>query len=361
MSAPEHPSHDSFDLIHEDHGWTIPRPEPDAGADSPAPAGDFTVVGPATRPSRLLLVDDSDGCRRLVRHWLRDLPARVAEASTIPHALRLAESHPPDLILLDSELPGIAWQNALHRLQTTPSTRDLPVILLAGSARHDRIAAGIDLGAVDGLLKPFHRSELRARVRAALRVKKRHDQLQRKATSDALTDLGNRHGLDLRLREAVAQSARANAPISVWLADLDHFKRINDLHGHRVGDAVLRWAAGILRKVVRAGDFAGRYGGEEFVVVSPRCDARTALAMAERFREELKRWPPPGLPTPDRLTVSAGVVTTQPGRFVHQDELLHSADACLYAAKEAGRDCSWLWNESTGAPIPGRARRREAL
>src|SRR4051794_19753178 len=143
------------------------------------------------------------------------------------------------------------------------------------------------MGAVDFISKPFDPVELLARVGSALRTKALLDLLESRAHLDGLTELGNRFALRERLPREWEVCRRRNCPMSAVIADLDHFKKINDRHGHSAGDEVLRLAAATLRRHVREGDFVARYGGEEFVVIAPDSNLDGALVMAERFRREI--------------------------------------------------------------------------
>src|SRR4051794_4226277 len=143
------------------------------------------------------------------------------------------------------------------------------------------------MGAVDFISKPFDAVELLARVGSALRTKALLDLLEQRAHLDGLTELGNRFALRERLPNEWLACRHRECPMSLFIADLDHFKKINDKFGHSAGDEVLRLAARTLRRAVREGDFVARYGGEEFVVVAPNCDLEGAINLAERFRGDM--------------------------------------------------------------------------
>jgi diguanylate cyclase (GGDEF)-like protein len=183
-------------------------------------------------------------------------------------------------------------------------------------------------------------------------MKELQDLLEQRAHVDGLTGLGNRLALEERLESAWEQCQRRDSPLTVLLADLDHFKRINDRHGHVIGDEVLRRAAVVLREAVRAGDFVGRFGGEEFVVVAPDCDLEGGIALAERFRQRIAAPLSVGHDLGWVVTTSVGVATeTQPGSL-RPEVLLWRADRALYQAKAAGRNAVWSWNAATARPVP---------
>ena len=236
-----------------------------------------------------MLIDDSELDRRLVRYRLGVENLELIEAPDGHLGLELCRNDPPDLVLLDLGLPDCDGFEILRQLKDDSTTSAVPVILLSASTLSADKAKGLDLGAVDFVSKPFDPIELRARIRVALRTKFLQDLLEQRAHLDGLTGLANRLALEERLICEWAVVLRQGGPLAVWIADIDHFKRINDLYGHTAGDEVLRRAGAALRGSVRATDFVARYGGEEFVVIAPQCDLANAMVRAEEFRSRLER------------------------------------------------------------------------
>jgi diguanylate cyclase (GGDEF)-like protein len=297
---------------------------------------------------RVIVIDDSSSCRTLVRAQLSTENIELSEASDGASGLALARDEQPDLILLDLTLPGWDGFETLRRLKDDPATRSIPVIFLSGNADTTEKAMGLDLGAVDFVSKPFDPLELRARVRAALRTKYLQDLLEQRAHLDGLTGLGNRHALQERLTAEWSLCRRRMSPIAVLIADLDHFKRINDSHGHPAGDEILRHTARVLRATVRVGDFVARYGGEEFVVVAPDCDIQGAVGMAERFRAEVAVIEVNSYKARITVTASVGVAAALDLGSAGPGEILAQADKALYQAKAAGRNAVWMWDSHRG-------------
>lgn len=301
---------------------------------------------------RVVIIEDAAVWRRLIREELANESLELFEAEDGESGLALCRRVRPALILLDLVLPGMNGFEIFRRLREDPQLAGAAVIFLSGAASTEQRVEGLDLGAADFMTKPFHGLELRARVRSALRAKHQRDQLDEQAHRDALTGLGNRHALEERFRAAWSLCARRVAPLSVLIADLDHFKRINDAHGHSVGDDVLRWVAEIFRRHVRGGDFVGRFGGEEFVVLAMDCKEVGAVEIAERFRcaialESPRVW---GLRHP--VTISVGVaVAHDPGRS-DPARLLASADHALYQAKAQGRNTVYYWEDDDATSRP---------
>lgn len=294
-----------------------------------------------SEPSRrVLVIDDSAACRRLVEALLRVEAVEVSQAEDGVEGIDRACRLRPDLILLDIHLPGKDGFETIRKLKEDARTRAIPVIFISALSDPATKARGLDLGAVDFIAKPFDPIELRARVRAALRTKYLQDLLEERAHLDGLTGLGNRHSLDERLKSDWSVCRRRGTPLAILIADLDRFKDINDRHGHAVGDSILRSTGRLLRESVRDGDFVGRYGGEEFVVVAPDCGLGGAVAMAERFRLAVAGLGGAYRPAKIEITTSVGASAVE--LFDDEpDPLICRADSALYHAKAAGRDAVW--------------------
>ena len=187
-------------------------------------------------------------------------------------------------------------------------------------------------------------------MNSALRTKALLDLLEQRAHLDGLTELGNRFALQDTLPLEYAACKKKECPLTVLMADIDHFKRVNDQFGHAAGDEVLRRVAMVLRGSVRPNDFLARYGGEEFVVLCPDCDLATALQTAEKVRAAVS-----GLKVIFRnsevaATMSVGVASIESPFGLDATEMLDRADQSLYRAKSSGRDAVWYWDGARKAP-----------
>jgi diguanylate cyclase (GGDEF)-like protein len=292
---------------------------------------------------RVLLIEDSRFCRFLVRRILEAENIELSEALNGESGLQQARDTRPDLILLDLTLPGWDGFETLRRLKSDSVTGSIPVVFLSASDRTAEKAKGLELGAIDFVSKPFEALELHARVRNALRTKYLQDLLEQRAHLDGLTGLGNRYSLEERFRAVWETARQRTCPLTVVIADLDHFKRVNDTYGHRAGDAVLQRAAAVLKDSVRAGDFLARYGGEEFVVLALECDRPSAIVLAERFRRALERVQVTIDKTTISVTASVGVATATDFERAEPVELIGEADRALYHAKSSGRNNVCIW------------------
>lgn len=291
------------------------------------------------RPKRILVIEDSELDRLWLRHRLRGETLQVLEAPDGLAGLEICRTDPPDLVLLDLGLPFCDGFEVLKRLKDDRRTMAVPVIVVSATSDTADKARGLDLGAVDFVTKPYDLIELQARIRVAFRTKRIQDLLEKRAHIDGLSGLANRRALEERMQSEWAFHQRHGGPLAVLIADLDHFKQVNDRYGHAAGDEVLRRVAEALSDTVRNSDMAARYGGEEFVAVAARCDTAGILKTAERFRHRLAM-PPAGHPGHEfiRVTVSIGVAAVPDQAAGSAAELLARADEALYAAKALGRD-----------------------
>jgi diguanylate cyclase (GGDEF)-like protein len=302
---------------------------------------------PGARVATLLLIDDSDAQRAEVRRALEaaGLFERILEAANGVDGLKLLLAEPVDVVLSDVEMPGLDGEKLLQIKESRGDVRDTPILFLTASAELDRRVRLIEQGASDTLSKPFHPSELVARLRLHLKLKRLQDELKvknealsRLSTTDSLTGLRNRRYADEVLAIEVLRARRYRTPLSLLLADIDLFKRVNDEHGHAAGDTVLRRVAETLRDNLRATDVAARYGGEEFLVIMAHNDLSGAVRLAERWRGAVEHDTVRLSEGKDlRVTISVGVTAFAPSIATAPD-LVAEADTALYAAKQAGRN-----------------------
>ncbi len=288
-------------------------------------------------PQRVLLIDDSPQMHRLVQAWLKGDHIELLTAPNGKAGFDLATTRPVDMILLDVDMPDISGFDLCRKLKSSPCCASVPIVFLTGASSPEDRVTGLNLGATDYIIKPFHPAEFQARVRATLRTKQLLDLLQERAQIDGLTSLRNRTYLDERLQAEVSLVGRAaSRPLSCVMLDVDEFKAVNDRHGHLAGDEVLRAVASILQEGTRVEDIVARYGGEEFVVLAPGVGQAGAMALAERLRSAIEKLDLRQMNGPVRITCSFGVASYDPA---NPGKLLLNADAALYAAKRRGKNC----------------------
>lgn len=281
----------------------------------------------------ILIVDDVPSNIKVLANCLKnDYQIKVATGGH--DCLRLAISDPiPDLILLDIEMPDLGGYEVCQKLQSQPHTRDTPIIFVTARDEDRNEELGLKLGAVDYITKPVRPSIVLARVNTHITLKKQRDMLKAIALKDQLTGLYNRYYLLEAAEQRMANAVRHGDPLSILLLDVDHFKRINDGHGHLVGDIVLQRLAMRLADICRKEDIAARYGGEEFVVLLGHCDSTAAALKAEIVRKKIEALKPEGILT----TISIGVAQLGLGDET-VERLLDRADKALYEAKNLGRN-----------------------
>ncbi|NML17231.1 diguanylate cyclase domain-containing protein [Azohydromonas caseinilytica] len=306
----------------------------------------------------LLVVDDDPGSILLLSRVL-EAEARIVFATSGEAALQQFQAHQPDLVLLDAHMPGLSGFDTCLRLKADPRSADVPVIFVTAFTDTETETHALDIGAVDFIHKPINPPVVRARVRTHLALKQKTDALRRLSVVDPLTGIANRRAFDDTLRKEWLRAMRHQHAISLLMIDIDHFKRYNDAHGHRAGDACLRQVAELIAgSTRRSGDLAARYGGEEFAVILPHAAAARAQAFAQRLCEAVRgRALPHGAsPVGPCVTVSIGAATlrrpceTPAGcrapcrdcpRFERclaaPEHLVELADRALFQAKHDGR------------------------
>jgi two-component system, cell cycle response regulator len=303
--------------------------------------------GPAAEinAASILLVEEQGFAASRIIDTRSPVAGRVLRAASCAEA-QLLLNDGVELAIVSLSLPDGDPLRLVSQLRANESGRDLPILLMADDGELPRLAKGLDLGANDYLIRPVDRNELLARVRTQIRRKRLQERLRANyqrslslALTDELTGLYNRRYVFAHLNELLARMPENGTETAVMLFDIDHFKLVNDRHGHPAGDEVLRELAKRAMRQVRSVDLVGRLGGEEFIVVMPETNLAGAAIVAERVRaavaEALFVLADDG--TAVAVTISIGVAVT--GRGDEKlESLLKRADEALYAAKNAGRN-----------------------
>lgn len=297
--------------------------------------------GTLRTPLHLLIVDP---CPQDRGTWRRLIAARfeqdhvIAEAQTAEEALTYIEAAEPHCVVVDHRPPEMDGLAFLVALRTACGENAIPVVMLTGAGSEQIAVEAMKRGAQDYLTKATVCAEsLHGAICGAMKQVAAQRTLRQSANTDELTGTCNRRSLLERLRDEVDRGRRLRTPVSLLMLDLDHFKRVNDRFGHRVGDAVLENVGKLLRATLRAGDFAGRYGGEEFCVVLTDTPLAGAEIVAERIRRQVSMLAVRAASgAVVRVTCSIGVVQIGAGR--DSSEAIDLADRALYAAKAAGRN-----------------------
>jgi len=303
--------------------------------------------------ARILIVDDERTIRFAYEKLLQKDGFEVVALPDAETALeRLGPGHGFHLVISDLMMPGVDGLRFVARLREMPHNVLLPVLMLTGSTESDDVVASLEAGANDYVSKERRQEmEFLARVRSHARTGMLQEQLDKVSRTDELTGLANRRHGSQRLKEEIARTVRYGHGLAVCLLDVDHFKKVNDSHGHQAGDEVLVEVARRLRAVTRDSDCVIRWGGEEFLVVFPETDVPEASGIVGRFRIEMSGTSIPVLDGSEELvvTISGGVAEHEEGDTL--EGLVARADAALYRAKETGRNRLLLARAGELTPI----------
>lgn len=317
----------------------------------------------------VLIIDDSGAMRSHVKDILEAGGAyRVLTAKDGLEGYKSLVSRPVDLILCDVNMPGMNGMKLLSLLRCRAELREIPVIMLTADGEISQKVQALECGAKDYLVKPFHDVELVARVRVHIEVRllqralrQKNEELEKLVNTDLLTQLATRRHFMEVAEVEMLRAIGADTSIAVVMLDIDYFKSINDRLGHLVGDTVIRGVASVLRADLRERDIAGRFGGEEFVLVLPETDTRGAVVVAERYRRRVEALtlrdylsaPVSSLNASDadqrlsqagdfaghtQVSISLGVAAYPEISAVQIEDLIHEADVALYQAKAGGRN-----------------------
>ena len=299
----------------------------------------------------ILFVEDNNIQGKLTKKFLEERGYAVTWVIDGMSALRSVMNQSFDVILLDRILPDMDGNEVCIWLKHNEGTKGIPIIMVSAKDTTADIVQGLDSGADDYISKPYEEVELTARVYAALRTKllqdelmKRNDELKEMLTrvetlsnTDPLTGLFNRRRFEAILRSEFNKAMRYKAPLSCIMIDIDHFKPVNDTYGHAVGDAVIKDVAEIIKRNVRDIDTACRWGGDEFIVVTPMTASANAEPPARRILKSVSDHVFAGVSN-NKLTVSIGIADVSKPDVDTASKLIQAADITLFKAKKKGKN-----------------------
>jgi len=307
---------------------------------------------PDVESARILIVDDHEDNVELLKARLESWGYATDSAVDGEQALQKIVDTVPDLILLDVMMPKIDGIEVARRVKSNHTLPFIPIIMQTALDATENKVEGLEAGADDYITKPIDFAELKARLNSMLRIKRLQEELEERerqlleanerlrhmSQTDGLTGLDNRRHLEERIEEMFEHAKRLNEPFAIVMCDLDRFKSVNDTYGHQAGDAVLKQLAKILKHEVREIDRAGRYGGEEFMLLLPGTVLDSAVTFAERVRKQIESHTFTFDGTSIQRTASFGVSAWPHPRIAKCDGLVRAADDALYVAKETGRN-----------------------
>jgi len=297
---------------------------------------------------RILVIEDRQIAAQQIAQTV--IEGSVIEVEPNPdEALIRVRSEDFDLIVVSLDLQGADGLRLCSQLRAIDATRQTPILAISDDSEMKRLVRALELGVNDYVSRPVDQHELNARVLTLLKRKKYQDKLKENiqlsfemAITDQLTGLYNRRYMQTHLDGLFNRAQRESKSLSLLMMDMDHFKQVNDTHGHAVGDEVLMEFARRLQRNVRGLDLACRFGGEEFVVVMPETDPDFARIVAERLREDVAGQPFDTEAGPLDITISIGIASSDE-ETKSGDDLLKKADEALYRAKDEGRNRVEAW------------------
>ena len=300
----------------------------------------------------VLIADDSAFEVEQIKAIFAKMGFEISWAYTGAEAIKQARRKLPDLILLDVVLPDITGHDVCRLLRAHPETANIPLIMITVRDKTEDKVLGFEQGANDYITKPFDPRELKARVRACLRMKQLQDDLTQKneeykallkhvqelAITDPVTGLFNRRYFKEVLQQEFSRAQRYGTLFACFMIDVDHFKRINDSYGHEAGDRVLSDLSRLLQSQIRDVDLIARYGGDEFAILLPESSREKACQIANRIREAVCNEAYPFLPKGQRVTLSIGISGLPDVGLQQASQIISTADFALYRAKRNGKN-----------------------
>jgi two-component system cell cycle response regulator len=299
----------------------------------------------AEQPIRVLVADDSAVYRKLVEHALSEKHCSLVFAKSGREAVELFAEHHPALVIVDWIMPDLTGIEICKHIRSGSQESYTYIIILTGKSEKESVVEGLAAGADDYLTKPFHQEELIARVGVGRRIialqreiENKNTLLRELALTDALTGLPNRRAVEDWATRQLSGAARYGFPFWVALADLDHFKAVNDTYGHEAGDTVLKTFSEILKRNSRRSDICGRIGGEEFLLVLTHASEANAEVVIDRVRTELEATSFNFDGKSLTVTGSFGMAGFEGTVAPDFNRLVAQADSALYSAKRQGRN-----------------------
>lgn len=294
---------------------------------------------------KILIAEDDLISSKILQRNLLNWVYHVVTARSGAEAWQALQDEELRMALLDWMMPGMDGIEVCRKIRRRRKFKYTYIIMLSARDRKQDIIAGLSSGADDYMAKPVNFLELRARLQTGRRIIDLEDKLfcvqtrlKDIASRDSLTKVWNRAETTKFLTEELERGNREGVPTGVILLDLDHFKRINDFYGHDIGDQSLYQVVSRIKKNTRKSDKICRYGGDEFIIILPRCGSSEIVKIAERLRVSIAKR---GVKTEldvIPLTISAGCASTDSVGILRADKIIRLADEALLKAKSLGRN-----------------------
>ncbi len=301
--------------------------------------------------AKVLLAEDNMTQASIMMDYLENNGHEVIHVEDATSVFSAVEKHSPDVILLARHISGIDGIHICRSLKNNSETSGIPIIMLTNKSTTSDKVVGLRAGADDYIPEPCDEDELSAVINARLRTKTEWDDLKQTtrqlremltrvetlANVDPLTGLFNRRRFEAVIDKEFKRSIRYNLPLSCLMLDIDHFKKVNDAFGHAVGDGVLRETVKIIQNSIRDVDTVARWGGEEFIIMSPNTSKNNALVVADRIRKSMAGQLFQSV-ADKKITISIGIADIPDPAINTKEQLINAADLALYDAKKSGRN-----------------------
>ncbi len=302
--------------------------------------------------ARVLLVEDKEFEKNKITDVLSSDLNIVMSVDNGMKAMELVATQDFDILIVSLNLENEDGLRLCSHLRSNERTRSVPIVMIAENEDMQRVAHGLEIGAHDYIIRPLEKNELTARVRTQIRRKRFQERLRSTyeislsmALTDSLTGLYNRRYLEVHLEKLIESNAQSHKALGVVMMDIDHFKEVNDTHGHKVGDEVLQVFANRIKDNLRSFDLVARLGGEEFVAILPDVSPERAYIVAERLRKAIADEPVPCSAEGGKLNITTSIGGAIINRAHPISAILERADKCLYEAKHSGRNCTVFENK----------------
>lgn len=284
------------------------------------------------KKQKVLIIDDNGENIKIAAKFIKSDEVIIWTAMNGKIGIEVAKEKHPDIILLDIQMPEMDGFEVCKILKADKETENIPIIFMTARTDDESIENAFKVGAVDYIVKPIRKTEIIARVRTHLKLAQTIKELEKAAYTDGLTKLYNHKKIFESLDLEIKREKRYKNNLSVMMVDIDFFKTLNDTYGHHMGDIVLEKLSEIIKATIRDADIAGRYGGEEFLIIFPEISEDEAFRAGERLRKNIEAVE---FENRIKITISGGVA-----EYIGETalELIEKADRNLYRAKENGRN-----------------------
>lgn len=285
---------------------------------------------------KILIIDDSPMIPAMLEKYIQIKDAVFIAAPDGASGKKAAKQEQPDIILLDIILPDTTGFEVCKAVKAEPWGKDIPVIFITSLEDDKTLMRCFEAGGVDYIHKPFRAVEVNVRIGTHLELARVHAEMKQNARIDFLTKVYNRAHMTESIKAESARAEREGSMFSLIIGDIDKFKAINDTYGHSAGDYALKTVAAIMLGTSRKSDIVARWGGEEFLILTPNTERDSALVYADNMRRRIAAFRYSYEGSEFQCTITFGVKIYDPAHSI--DDNINAADEALYQGKMQGRN-----------------------